>query len=114
MRESDPAVLQEEIQKTLREIGQCQQAQAKLDKAHQFLNSMLVEYNLTVHKLQRLLRAKSKPLASTDGNTPLFVCNIKPRVTDPTLRTLIPLETLLRIELKSEISMKWAEHWQRK
>jgi len=111
-KDHDPTVLQEEIQKTLKEIERCQQAQTKLDKTHEFLNSMLVEYNLTIHKLQRVLRAKLKSNTSIDNGDPFFVCNIRPRVTEPSLRTLVPIETLLRVQLQSGISMKWAENWQ--
>ncbi|KAH8553534.1 hypothetical protein BGW37DRAFT_518481 [Umbelopsis sp. PMI_123] len=106
----DEQFLQDKIQCTIQEIEKCRQSQNLLDNTHHFLNSLLSEYNMTIHKLQRILDMKSKSNLKS-GAKPLFACNVKPKILPYNLRSLIPMETLLTIELQTEISIKWGENW---
>lgn len=105
--------LQDQIQSTIQEIEKCRQSQTLLDKAHHFLNSTLSEYNMTIHKLQRILDMKSKSKIKPDTK-PIFTCKVKPKILPSNLRTLVPTETLLNIEIHTDISIRWGENWQRK
>ncbi|CAO3689829.1 unnamed protein product [Umbelopsis ramanniana] len=102
--------LQNQIQSTIQEIEKCRQSQTLLDEAHHFLNSALSEYNMTIHKLQRILDMKSKSKIKPDTK-PVFTCNVKPKVLPSSLRTLVPTETLLSIEIHTDISLRWGENW---
>ncbi|KAI8584724.1 hypothetical protein K450DRAFT_217711 [Umbelopsis ramanniana AG] len=106
----DEQSLQEQIQFTIEEIEKCRQSQTLLDETHQFLNSLLSEYNMTIHKLQRILDMKSKPKLKSDSK-PAFTCHVKPKILPANLRSLVSIETLLSIELQTDISIRWGENW---
>ncbi|KAG2186833.1 hypothetical protein INT44_003059 [Umbelopsis vinacea] len=106
----DEQNLQDQIQFTIQEIEKCRQSQTLLDETHYCLNSLLSEYNMTIHKLQRILDMKSK-LKLKPGLKPAFTCNVKPKILPANLRSLISIETLLCVELQTDISIRWGENW---
>ncbi|KAG2172800.1 hypothetical protein INT43_000147 [Umbelopsis isabellina] len=104
---TDSNVLQARIQETLQEIEKCQQDEASLDNLNVLYNTKLTEYNSTIYKLQRMLKVATD---SNEAQPSTFHCDIFPKIRDDSLCSLITTETLVHIQLRTDMSLKW-KHW---
>ncbi|KAJ2960191.1 hypothetical protein NQZ79_g4369 [Umbelopsis isabellina] len=104
---TDVNVLQASIQETLKEIEKCQQDEASLDNLNILYNSKLTEYNSTIYKLQRMLKVGAD---STEAQPSTFNCDIFPKIREESLCCLVTTETLVRVQLRTDMSLKW-KYW---
>lgn len=107
---TDSNVIQARIQELLKEIEKCQQDEASLDNLNVLYNSKLTEYNSTIYKLQRMSKIAAD---SNEAQPTTFHCDILPKIRDDSLCSLITTETLVHIQLRTDMNLKW-KHWRGK
>ncbi|KAM3579501.1 hypothetical protein VKS41_007957 [Umbelopsis sp. WA50703] len=111
MEPTDVNTLQARIQETLAEIEQCQQDEASLDNLNTLYNNKITEYNSTIYKLQRMSKVTADNNASSlEAQPSIFSCDMFPKILDDSLRSLIATETLVHVQLRTDMSLKW-KHW---
>jgi hypothetical protein len=114
MEPTDVNTLQARIQETLAEIEQCQQDEASLDNLNTLYNNKITEYNSTIYKLQRMSKVTADNNASSlEAQPSIFSCDMFPKILDDSLRSLIATETLVHVQLRTDMSLKW-KHWRGK